>query len=352
MPTTVRTLTRTVLSFLLTAVFLYLAFRNANLEELWASLKSANLFWIAVLLPLGLFSHWVRALRWRYILTPIKPNASLRNLFSAVMIGYLANNILPRAGELVRPYVAGKLEMISKSSVLGTVVLERILDTVTFFFTLNVILFLYPKALEPFVESAESVRYYFLAGSVFLTILFSFAYFKSGSLFRIMKLLKPFVPKRYAARLDQTIESFLSGVSVSGAREHIVAVLILSLVLYGVYGLTLNAAFYSLEPIAGRGFDFGTAMVLLTVATVAYVLPAPGGMGTYHSFLTFILVSLYGVDQVSALSYSIITHEVSYLTITVVGVFYFLKDHLRVSEITSQTNDPEQPAHETGNPAK
>ncbi|HEY4613760.1 MAG TPA: lysylphosphatidylglycerol synthase transmembrane domain-containing protein, partial [Bacteroidota bacterium] len=195
MPITVRTLTRTLVSFLLTAVFLYLAFRNANLEKLWDSLKNANLWWIALLFPLGLFSHWLRALRWKYIIAPIKPNASLRNLFSAVMIGYMVNNVIPRAGELVRPYVAGKLEHISKSSALGTVVLERILDTVTFLFTFCGILFLYPNALEPFFGDIQSVRIYFLIGTIMLLILFSVAYYKSGSLFRFITILKPFVPK-------------------------------------------------------------------------------------------------------------------------------------------------------------
>ncbi|MCI0706949.1 MAG: flippase-like domain-containing protein [Ignavibacteriae bacterium] len=338
MPITAKTLTRTVISFFLTAVFLYLAFRNANFDELWTSLKSANVAWIIALVPINVFSHWIRALRWRYMLTPIKRDTSLRNLFSAVMIGYLVNNVLPRAGEFVRPYVAGKLEHISRSSALGTVVLERILDTVTFLFTLCIILFLYPNALAPFVGEVEGVRVYFLLGSLMLLFVATVAYFKSGFLFRFVKVAKPLVPKKYAEKLDEIIEKFLSGINVSGAREHLSMIAFLSLVLYAVYGLALLVAFYTIEPIAAQGFDFGTAMVLLTVATVAYVLPAPGGMGTYHSFLTFTLVSLYSVDQVSALSFSIITHEISYLTITVTGIVYFLKDHLRVSEITAQTD--------------
>ncbi|HEY4611988.1 MAG TPA: hypothetical protein VII11_03295, partial [Bacteroidota bacterium] len=65
------------------------------------------------------------------------------------------------------------------------------------------------------------------------------------------------------------------------------------------------------------------------------------------------LVALYHVDQVTALSYSIITHEINYLTITAVGLGYFLKDHLRVSEITSQANDQDQRLdYETSNAAK
>lgn len=348
----VRTLTRIVISFLLTAVFLYLAFRNTNVEDLWNSLKGANLWWIAALVPIGLFSHLVRALRWRYLLAPIKANTSVRNLFSAVMIGYMVNNVLPRAGELVRSYAIGRLEAISKSSALGTVVVERILDTVTFLFMLCVILFLYPNSLDPFVENVESVRVYFLVGSLLLLVLSAVLFFQSKALFRLMKLLKPLAPKRYAERVDQIFESFLSGIGAGAAREYLLVVSLLSLLLFAVYAVGLYAAFFTLEPIAEFHFDFGVAVILLTITTVAYVLPAPGALGTYHSFVTFSLVKMYDVDTVSALSYSIITHEVSYLTITVVGLVYFMKDHLRVSDIASQTKEENRLTYETSHPAK
>jgi uncharacterized protein (TIRG00374 family) len=338
----VRTLLRTLLSFFLTAVFLYLAFRNINLTELWHSLLGANLWWIIVLIPLGLFSHWVRALRWRYLVAPLKPNASLRNLFSAVMIGYMVNNVLPRAGELVRAYMFGRLEKMSKSATLGTIVVERILDTITFLFMLCTILFLYPNALDPFVENVESVRSYFLLGSVGLLVLSAVLLLKSETLFGLIKFLKPLVPRRYAGQIDTIVESFLAGIGAGIGRRYLLVVSVLSLFLFGVYGLAMYAGFYSLDTIVAQKFDFGVAFVLLTITTVAYVLPAPGAMGTYHSFLTYTLSTLYGVDPVSALSFSIITHEVSYLTITFVGLGYFLKDHVHISEIAEQAVGKEQ----------
>jgi uncharacterized protein (TIRG00374 family) len=338
----VRTLLRTLLSFLLTALFLYLAFRNANLAELWTSLAGANLWWILALVPLGLFSHWVRAWRWKYLLAPLKPHASMRNLFSAVMIGYMVNNVLPRAGELVRAYMYGRLEKISRSATLGTIVVERILDTITFLFMLCTVLFLYPNSLDPFVENVQAVRGYFLLGSVVLLILSAVLLLKSEALFGLVKFLKPIIPKRYAGRMDGILDAFLEGIGAGAGRQNLFAVSALSLFLFAVYGLTMYVGFYSLDAIAARGFDFGVAFVLLTITTVAYVLPAPGAMGTYHSFLTYTLAVLYGVDSVSALSFSIITHEVSYLTITVVGLGYFFKDHVHISEITEQAVGEEQ----------
>ena len=122
------------LSFLLAFVFLYLAFRGVKLTDLWESLKGANYWWAALLLPLNVLLNWVRAERWAYLLAPIKSPISKRNLFSGVMIGYAINNVLPRVGEFVRPYILGKREKISISSTLATVVVERILDFMSFYF--------------------------------------------------------------------------------------------------------------------------------------------------------------------------------------------------------------------------
>ena len=337
MASTKGTVIRTIISFSLTAVFLYLAFRNTNLADLWNSLKGANVWWTIALVPIGLFSHWVRAWRWQYLVAPIKKNASLRNLFSVVMIGYMVNNVLPRFGEFVRAYAIGRQEGISKSAALGTVVVERILDTFVFLLMLCSVLFLYPNALDSFIDRGESLRMYFLAGSVGLLLLSALFFFKGEALFGLMKLFKPIVPKRYSGRIDRIVESFLAGIGAGATRETLMTVVLLSLFLYFVYAVALYAAFFTLEQIKAFHFDFGVAVVLLTITTVAYVLPAPGALGTYHSFLTFSLVRIFRVDQTSALSFSIITHEVSYLTITAVGLWFFMKDHLRMAEITAQS---------------
>ena len=55
-------------------------------------------------------------------------------------------------------------------------------------------------------------------------------------------------------------------------------------------------------------------------------------MGTYHSFLTIAMVKLYGVDKTTALSYSIVTHELGYIIFMVFGAYYYFKDHMIVSE--------------------
>jgi uncharacterized protein (TIRG00374 family) len=325
---------RTVISFALAGFFLYLAFRQTDFGELWSSLKNADYLYILLLIPITLLSHWVRAVRWAYLLAPIKPNTSRRNLFSAVMIGYLVNNALPRVGELVRPYVLGNLEGISRTSALGTVVIERILDVLTFYFIASVVLFAYPSSLSPFFEHVGTVRPLLLASSIVCFLVFVLLFFKAPSFILFVSKAQVFLPKKYHDRFERLLNSFLSGFAVSKMKDSFVRIAVLSFLMQGLYALSLYVPFYAFQPIAALKLDAAAAIILLTVSSFAFVLPVPGGLGTYHSLIMLTLIKLYHVDLVTAGAYSLITHEVGYILVTVVGLYYFMRDHVRVSEVT------------------
>ena len=293
-----KTFLRSVLSFLLAAVFLYLAFRGTNFSELWLSLKEIRYGWIILLVPVGLAGHYVRAVRWKFLLDHVKPDLSIRNLFSAVLIGYMVNNVLPRVGELVRPYVAGKLEGISKTTALGSVVIERIIDVMTFFFILLLVLSLYPDSLNAFWENADSLRPFFLGGSIVFILIFVLIFLKSESIFQLVKYIKPIIPAKYRQDMDALMESFLHGFGVATRKEKFLSIFVLSMLMWFFYGLGMYVPFFAFPEIASMHLGFSASIILLTVSSIAFVLPAPGAFGTYHSFLKFALMKLYGVDEV------------------------------------------------------
>jgi uncharacterized protein (TIRG00374 family) len=339
MPSKLKKSLQILLGFVLAAVFLYLAFRGVNFGDLWDSLQRVNYLWVALLIPIIIISHWLRAVRWAYLLSPVKDTLSHRKLFSAVMIGFMVNNVLPRVGEVVRAFAIGRSEGISKSSAFGTVVVERIIDMLTFLFILSAVLFLSPHSLDPFVDNVDAVRPFFLVGSLAFLAIFVVLFFKGESLFRLLNVLRTLVPKRYEERYQRLVESFLSGFSVTRRHDKFAMILLLSFLMYFFYALGLYIPFFAFDALAGHNLDFGASVILLTISTIAFALPAPGALGTYHSFLTVGLVRLYGVDEITALSFSIITHEAGYILTTVVGLFYFLKDHLKVSEVALEATD-------------
>lgn len=330
---------RALFSFLLAGVFLYAAFRGTNFSDLWKSLQNVHYAWVLLLVPIHVMSHWLRAVRWAYLLAPVKKNLSHRNLFSAVMVGFMVNNILPRVGEFVRPYVIGKLEGISKSSAFATVVVERIIDMATFMLTLCLVLFINPNTLDPFVSDPARVRPIFLVGSIASLAFFVILFLKSESLFKLLNLFKPMVPKKHVGQFERIVESFLSGLGIARMRDKFFPIILLSILMWIAYALGLYVPLFAFDSLANLNLGFGASVILLTISTIAWVLPAPGALGTYHTFLTIALVKLYGVDSITALSFSIITHETGYIIMTVLGLYYFFKDHLKVSEVTLGTAD-------------
>ncbi len=337
MPSKFKQIFRTLISFAIAGFFLYLAFRGTDFQELWISLKNVNYWWISLLIPLALLSHWVRAVRWGYLLAPVKAKTSRRNLFSGVMIGYMVNNALPRVGELVRPYVLGKLEGISKTSALGTVVIERILDFLTFYSMLSIVLFAYPSSLTPFFENVDTVRPIILASSIGCFFLFVILFFKAETFVSFASKVKVLLPKKYRTRFDRLLDSFQSGLAVSKMKGSFFIIIVLSLFMQGLYALGLYVPFFAFSSMTALKLDLGASVILLTISSIASVLPAPGAMGTYHSFMTFTLMKLYHVDNMTALGYSLITHEVGYILVTIVGLYFFLKDHVHIAEATQQT---------------
>ncbi|HVN47526.1 MAG TPA: lysylphosphatidylglycerol synthase transmembrane domain-containing protein, partial [Bacteroidota bacterium] len=219
MPNKIKAVLRYTLSFFIALGFLYFAFRGIKFSDLFNSLRGVNYWYVALLIPIAILSHWVRAVRWSYLLAPVKPKMSTRNLFSGVMIGYAVNNILPRVGELVRPYVLGKLENVSTSSALATVVVERILDMMSFYFLACVVIFIYPHSLDPFISNAESTRPFFLAICIALMLIFLLLFFKVEIFFRLLTKLVRFIPQKHRARIERLLESFYAGFAVAKQRN-------------------------------------------------------------------------------------------------------------------------------------
>ncbi|HEX7492436.1 MAG TPA: lysylphosphatidylglycerol synthase transmembrane domain-containing protein [Candidatus Limnocylindrales bacterium] len=123
-------LARSAIGVLISVVCIWLVLRGVDLGQTARLLGSAQLPWLMLAVVAISSDMFFRALRWQVLIAPIK-RVPLRRLAAYMMVGYLANNFLPaRLGELVRSHYLGDREGISRSATLGTVVVERIVDTV------------------------------------------------------------------------------------------------------------------------------------------------------------------------------------------------------------------------------
>ena len=135
-----KTTINTIVFLSLGGLLFYWAIESQDTDQLWHQIKEANIAWIGLSMLCGVLSHLLRALRWNLLLEPLNYRASVAGSFHAVILGYLVNMALPRVGEITRPAVLSKLENIPFNKLVGTVLVERIVDL---FITLVLAIFIF-----------------------------------------------------------------------------------------------------------------------------------------------------------------------------------------------------------------
>jgi uncharacterized protein (TIRG00374 family) len=134
------------LGFLLSAIFLLLFLRQLNGLHVGEALATADYRWLAAAVPVYFLAVWFRTLRWQALLSGLRPVPPLP-LFRHVVMGYMANNLLPaHTGELVRAYLAGRSFDLPRTPILGTIGLERISDGLTLLAFMAIVAFFSPLA--------------------------------------------------------------------------------------------------------------------------------------------------------------------------------------------------------------
>ena len=157
---------RYILGLLIGALFLWLAFRKVDLDEVWLTLKGANYWYLIPNIILTFLGMWLRALRWKVMLDPVG-KVALSKVYASTMIGFMANNVLPfRLGEFVRPYSIGTTGGISRSAALATIALERVFDMFALLLFLVWVLIALPSLAT--VEWLDQVGYLGLGMSILL----------------------------------------------------------------------------------------------------------------------------------------------------------------------------------------
>ena len=165
----------------LSFIGLYYAFRRLDVSQLLIHFQTVNLLYILVVFVLFIYSVQVRAKRWQALLKPLI-EIPVSPLFSSTMIGYFGNNVLPfRLGELLRGYSLSKEYPLKVSSIMGTIILDRVLDFAGLLIFSALFLFSYP--VEPWFKTGFSIIV------IFLTIAFSMMYLISQK----MKVLEKYV---------------------------------------------------------------------------------------------------------------------------------------------------------------
>lgn len=312
-----------VLSFFLTILFLYIAFRNVNFYDVLNSLKNVSFFWVLIFIIIFLLSHVVRAYRWKIILKSVKPDAKFKNLFGALMVGYGMNCVIPRLGEVTRAVLIGKWEGLSKTSMFGTVILERIIDILFFGISIIITIFISTKDVYqsfPWLKLTLYISTAFLLGIIiFIIFLFKFKDKFSNIIISFISLFS----SAFAQRAHYIFEMLLEGFSSLRGVTNYLYTIFLSAVIILLYALNSYIGFYTLNMQHFQNLDFGMGWVVMSISSIGVAIPTPGGTGSYHALVKETLVLLYGFGNDISSAYAILTHFISYILFIIFALIIF-----------------------------
>jgi hypothetical protein len=294
-----------------------------------------NYFYLFLTAGLQILTLLVRAERWKHILNPIK-KIKTSSLFTATVIGFMANYIFPaRMGEVIKAYVIGNREQVSKSASFATVVVERLFDGFTLLLFLIVVIFLYP-----FPAGFYQNRYLnphnlriggLISGGLYLLILVGLLMLKNNS-DRVTRFLEnrcqPHSGKIWE-KLNHIITSFSQGLESLERGRHIGWIIMLSLMLW----LLIFASFYIAYPAFGLHLSFFSAVLITVLIAAAVAIPSsPGFIGTFH-FACAIGLTLLGVEANKAKSFAILVHAVLILPVVILGLIFAAREGLNFRQL-------------------
>ena len=315
---------RIVLALLLTGGFIVLFLRQVDFDLLGHSLTQANFGLIIASIPLIILSMLWRAWRWREILSPLR-RSSVLTVLRVTSVGYMANNLLPaRAGELVRAYIYGEEEKVSKMSTMATIAIERVVDLIVLLILLGLGAAFIPTAYI-FQAIGEQSTLSWLAGLTAIAIVFIglilllvAAALIPDKLLNIFKVLISFFPQSWRQKLYSLGERFVAGTALLKNPRRLATVFGLSLLVWlteiGMYHM-VGLAFALDQP-------YSVFIIATTISNLLLVIPtAMAGIGAFDWGIK-VVMTYFGANPSLAAAYTIVLHAAIVLPIVAMGLVF------------------------------
>jgi uncharacterized protein (TIRG00374 family) len=325
------------LGVVITLVFLGIAFRGQDFNAIRQALRDFNYIYLIPALALLFTGIWFRAVRWRILLKPVVEISS-RDVFPIVIIGFMANNILPlRAGELARTYALSSKTGAKKSSTLATIAVERLFDGITMlgFILISATVISLTSNLRHLAIIAFII---FTCGILFLVLLTLSGNWRD----RILQIVLGPLPETMADRIERMAESFLVGLGVLRRRRDLALV-----AAYSVIAWSFEASTYWMiakgfgDPLAAA-LTPAAALLTTGVANLATLIPSsPGYVGPFETGVKWVVEGALGVNGSLALSYAILVHATLFFPVTILGLFVLWRERISLGQLREAEEEME-----------
>jgi len=332
---------------LLAAGLLALFLHNVDLWGAMTAIAHARPGWLALSLATMLANLAIRAFRWQYLLEPLG-NATFANAFRATAVGFAASSVLPaRAGEVIRPYFLSRHEPMSATGAFATIILERLLDTVTVLAQLAAFVLLFGRRAglsNPLAFSAVKWAGASAAGVAFVALVVLFVLAGDPARFAAtMARLERVVPSALAGMIARIAEKFARGLGIIRRPSRLLAALALSVPLW----LSIDLGIWAVTQAFGFDVPFTGSFLILAFLVIGVTVPTPGAIGGFHEAFRLAATTFYAAPDDAAVGAAIVLHAFSVGPALLLGLFFAAAAGLNVARMRHIADA----ATEQGNPA-
>ena len=301
------------------AALLLYALKGMDVRKVFQQISGANIFWVCVSGFISIVAFVVRAHRWTLLIEPMGYSPSLKNTTYSVMVGYFANLAFPRLGEVSRCGALSKAETIPFNKLLGTVIVERIIDVISLLICIALAAaieykrlgsFFTEKVFDPINQKIQKLT----ASPLLLTAVVV-------GLVVLLILAIYFIKKSSRqgteSKVNKIIKGFIDGLKSVGSLKRPGLFIFQSAFIWILYFLGVYTALYAFSFTSGLGAS--AALFLLVAGGLGMSAPVQGGIGAYHLLVKEGLI-LYGVAAEDGLAFAFMLHGLQLILVIVLGI--------------------------------
>ena len=304
-----------MLPFLLGAAILLWMYRDTPLDEVCTVLyNQMEWSWMALSLLFGILAQVFRGLRWRLTLAPLGEYPKRNDLVNSIFVSYASSLVIPRLGEITRCGTLSRRNGTSFSKALGTVVTERIVDSILVLAVTGITLLVQlPVFLSFFQKTGTNLTGFF---SRFTTD----GYIVTAICTLCVLVLAGFIMWHLSVftRMKGIMRNLLLGITSLKKVDNLPLYLFYTIGIWAAYFLHFYLTFYCFDFTENLGVMVG--LVVFCIGSIAVVVPTPNGAGPWHFAVKTILI-LYGVAESSAMIFALLVHTIQTGLLILLGVY-------------------------------
>lgn len=300
--------------------------RNVDLAQMMHFIITSDATLLALAVPVILASHLARADRWCVLLRASYPHVTIGRAYSAILVGYAVNVVIPRAGELVRPWVLSRRQQIPLGASISSVVVERTMDVLTLLLGIVAVSIVANDRITAAIPS-------FTFGRVVMLIVVPVAMLAIGIAVMAYTRMGAWI-------IDRTVRPFRAGMAdrlvgiLGTVREGMQAlthpasyarILVDTILIWALWVVPIWLSYHAVSFEHQISFGLADAAILLLIISIGVTIaPTPGALGVYQSFAQGALMILYGAGQNEALAFAMLSWTLNYAMVFVVGALAWL----------------------------